>query len=336
MNFTRELLWDRHRLSHQQIDDVLGESQSKLFIQDKLKQLSDLKVFFELSDRFIQEEISILHLKGPVLSQRIYGDPTYRYYRDFDIMVSPEEVGNAFSILIERGFNPNYFDWPESKRKQKAIIKYINQTSFYHPEHGITLELHWKLFHREYLERKEEEKLIQENTTLVLISGREFKTLSPELDLVFLVIHGGLHAWARLKWLLDIHEFINRVNFNRDQLLHFVKLFRVENYFALVDALLRHNFQNPKLQEYQVYLKPYTFRYTESRINSGSPNPYDDQKSFWGYYRFLWLLSPNRKFFFSLFRFSSFKREEVEHPYLPLHPLSGMGLRMGKKVFGRS
>jgi hypothetical protein len=336
MNFTREQLYNRHRLSHQQIDDVLGENQAKLYIQDKIKQLADLKVFFELTDALRSQGIDFLNLKGPVLSQRIYGDPTYRYYRDFDIMVASEDAGKAFGILVEKGFRPNYFDWPESKQKQNAILKYINQTSFYHPEHEITVELHWKLFHREYMERNKEEKLVQDNTNVVLISGREFKTLSSELDLVFLVIHGGLHAWARLKWLLDIQEYNKRLEMDQEKLKKLVAVFHAEPYFALANSLLQKIFDSESRVQFLKDLKPETVNFCLSRINSESPKPYDDQKSFLGYYRYLWELSTGWEFVSSLFRFSYFSREEVEHSWLPLHPGIAMGLRIWKKVFGKT
>ena len=48
MKFSREILHNRHRLSHQQIDMWLGENRSKEFLQEKMRQLVKVKNFINL------------------------------------------------------------------------------------------------------------------------------------------------------------------------------------------------------------------------------------------------------------------------------------------------
>jgi hypothetical protein len=54
--------------------------------------------------------------------------------------------------------------------------------------------------------RKNYSKLFP-NLSQLSFAGRTFTVLNPELDLLYLVIHGGLHGFFRLKWLVDIKIF---------------------------------------------------------------------------------------------------------------------------------
>jgi hypothetical protein len=88
----RELLHNRHRLSHQQINTWLGEQQNQLVFEEKLQQLNQLSKFLEIADAFIKKDIWFLPLKGPMLSYRIYGDATCRISRDFDFLIKQKDV----------------------------------------------------------------------------------------------------------------------------------------------------------------------------------------------------------------------------------------------------
>jgi hypothetical protein len=75
MSYTREVLSKRHRLSHQQIDHWLGKIAAS-FLQEKLNHLKMLRNFIAITDLLRQNEIPFISLKGPLLSQHIYNDPT--------------------------------------------------------------------------------------------------------------------------------------------------------------------------------------------------------------------------------------------------------------------
>ena len=60
MKFSREILHNRHRLSHQQIDMWLGENRSKEFLQEKMRQLVKVKNFINLGDLLHQNGIPSL------------------------------------------------------------------------------------------------------------------------------------------------------------------------------------------------------------------------------------------------------------------------------------
>jgi len=67
MNLSRQTLRSRHRLSHQQIDRLLGENMSVNFTDDKLKQMQRLRFFQEFTSELRTRGIWFIVLKGPVL-----------------------------------------------------------------------------------------------------------------------------------------------------------------------------------------------------------------------------------------------------------------------------
>lgn len=321
-NLLREQLYHRHRISHQQIDDVLGENQAKFHLEDKIRQMADLKVFFELTDKLQEKGIFFLNLKGPVLSQRIYRDPTYRYYKDFDILVNPEDVQQALAVMKEMGFKSYGYEWPRSNTKQENILKYLNQVNYFHEPTGVSVELHWKIFHWEVMKPEKLKLIIQENLTSVQLGGREFKVLSKELELLYLLIHGALHAWTRLKWLLDINEMLKRENIDLDKLEYWGKLFKVQVLIASSNQILQQYFHDSPELPFQEFLDKKTLDCPKERINSEVMMPDMSKAEVIRYFKYKWRIIPRLNFRKSLFKFSYFNKVEVEHPWLPLHPIT--------------
>jgi hypothetical protein len=137
--------------------------------------------------------IETVVLKGPVLSERLWGDPFARPTSDVDLAVSPRDLDRALGALGELGW-----------RDEHAGLRYFRET-----HHHVTLarpgspplELHHRL-------------LVGFGTTLELARFRTIEhvtargaracVLSPEDELVFLGVHAALHAFARLAWLVDL------------------------------------------------------------------------------------------------------------------------------------
>lgn len=166
--------------------------------------------FLEIVKALNKEDIWFLNLKGPLLSQRIYNDPIYRFFRDFDILVKPEDVNRTIQILQKNGYQFPEFEWPKDEKKQQIALHFINQIAMVHQQSGVMLEVHWKLFSTEITYPQTIERLFNENLETAEFGGLTMNRLSLEFELFYLVVHGGVHAWFRLKWLVDIHEILHR------------------------------------------------------------------------------------------------------------------------------
>ena len=57
-----------------------------------LKRVQDLH---RLLEGFHEAGLDIIHYKGPVLAERLYGHYALRLYGDLDFLIQPEEVGEG-------------------------------------------------------------------------------------------------------------------------------------------------------------------------------------------------------------------------------------------------
>lgn len=204
----RTYLHDRHRLSHQQIDKLLGENRASDYVQEKVKLLEDVKNFMNVTDLLTQNNIQYVSLKGAMLSYRIYKDPAVRISHDIDILINKESVGQTADILLKNGFNLNKgVVWPTQEPKREMILKNEQHLSFYNKQMKCCVEIHWTLMQGLAVTQAKLKEIIDENLVRESLAGREITTLSKELELLFLLIHGARHAWCRLKWIIDIKEY---------------------------------------------------------------------------------------------------------------------------------
>lgn len=242
MEYTRDILFKRHRLSQQQIDQWLGENRSVEFIHDKVKKLNAMKSFIAVTDKLIENSISFICIKGPLLSYRIYNDTTVRFSHDIDLLIKPEQLDYALNLLFEDNFRfTEGNSWPSEKMKQNLITKTLHHVSLYNKESKFCVEIHWTLMHGVPVSQKELANLISQNLTIQNFAGREFTVLNREFELLYLMIHGARHGWARLKWLVDINDYpMEEMNF--DLLHRLIKQLHAERIVSLTDYFLKKYF----------------------------------------------------------------------------------------------
>lgn len=198
--------------------------------------------FLEIAKLLKIQGIEFINLKGPLLSQRIYDDPLYRYSRDFDILVEPNEVHRTLHLLQNEGFHYPGFEWPESKRKQEVVLHFLNQIEMIHEESGMMIEIHWKLFSTRVTDQQTLDSLFQENIVTTEFGGVELNRFSKEFELFYLIVHGGIHAWFRLKWLLDIHELLERKNFNWEKFHRIISDCNAQKLVPICNVMLQEYF----------------------------------------------------------------------------------------------
>ena len=243
---TREQLGNRHRLSSRQINDWLGESKGSVDQLEVMQSLAQVAEFLNVTDAFRAANIPFISFKGPLLAQKIYGDATYRYYKDFDFLIERDEIPRALLELQKQGFLIQNSDLPTDKCKLNLWLDHNNQIELYHPSRGVSIELHSRLFKLTILPITQLTKLVQENTVSTDFHGREFKVFSHEFELVYLIIHGGMHYWSRLKWLVDLKELANRFPLNETKFIALTNVLKAGHLVALCNALLSMHFQDSK------------------------------------------------------------------------------------------
>lgn len=221
-----------------------------------------------------QSGIPFVCLKGPILSLKIYGDPTYRYIGDFDFLLAFREVDRAANLLLSHGFQIP-LNHP-SVRQLPHIQKHRNQILLHHPESGVLVELHWRLLQIPPVKEELVDRLVQDNLKEVIFSGQTFVTLSDELDLLFLIIHGGQHNWFRLKWLEDVHQITRLEKYDPVKFTGLVKKCQAQRMVALCRALLQQFYpEEPLLPFFGLPFRS-ALRFALSRSNAPTERQYDN------------------------------------------------------------
>jgi len=287
----RSYLYNRHRLSHQQIDRWLGENRSKEFVPEKLKQLEAVKKFLLVTDLFSKNGISFVCLKGPLLSLRIYGDPAVRLSHDIDILIGTKDIESVIKILFENGyhFTENYY-WPQKKVQQEIIINIIHHLSFYNKAKDFCVEVHWILMQELPISLKKQKNLIESNRTEMDYLQRKFTVLTKEFELLYLIIHGARHGWCRLKWLVDINEYpVNEINISKFNNL--VSQLNAERIIGQTNYLLKFFFNTQISFKGDDHIPKCFIRYPIQSIGSVIPIFLSNSKAI-SELRYLWLMFP--------------------------------------------
>ena len=152
---------------------------------------------FRILQCFSDAQVDTVLVKGPVLSQVAYGDPSVRSYVDLDLLVRHRDIQSASNRMMEIGFHPEVSD---------AIIragKIPGEYLFRRPGTQRVVELHTEHSFRYYPKPMRIDDLFARRRRL-LLDGREVPALSLEDEFVLMCIHGAKHFWERLLWVSDV------------------------------------------------------------------------------------------------------------------------------------
>nr|WP_228711713.1 nucleotidyltransferase family protein [Arcobacter arenosus] len=160
--------------------------------------------------------INAIAFKGPILSQMAYGDITLRQYVDLDILIDEKDLENSISLLNKN----NYItDLSMDMLKNKICFKTLKDITMIGKFNGVNIEIHWKLFEDKY--NNEKNNILHKKT---FINFKEILTLSNELNIVYLCLHGSKHMWERIEWIIDIDKICKSQTINWNKLIELINL----------------------------------------------------------------------------------------------------------------
>ncbi len=208
---------DAGKIPQKVIQSLHGQYCSNTF------QMLHLSSEMELVNRsFIQNQIRLLLLKGPVLAHELYGDISLRTSGDLDILISIRDLEKAGRLLTELGYvKDDYIQTVLNDWKWRH-----HHITFFNRQKGVKLEVHWRLNPGPSKEPGFNELWGRRRTSSFL--NHPIDLLGREDLFLFLVSHGARHGWSRLRWLLDIDRLTQmeldwpmlRLLLKKNQLLH--------------------------------------------------------------------------------------------------------------------
>jgi hypothetical protein len=188
--------------------------------------------------------IPALAIKGPILSQMIYGDITQRQFVDLDILISQKHIYATGSKLLELGYKSEY---PIEYLANKTLLKIAKDMPF--SNGNIHVEMHWRLFEEKFIQSKIGEQFNFSHDQFDM-RGQNINVLNVDSLILYLCIHGSKHFWERLEWLTDIDRLIRKYDVvDWKKIVSDARLMGIETMLHLGLALTHQLFET-KLPDY--------------------------------------------------------------------------------------
>jgi hypothetical protein len=176
------------------IEPVLDTAIERREAARELDHAAHLAQLHGIDDVFDRAGIAAIALKGALFAQRYYPRPAARATSDVDILVSEADLDRAVAALGKAGYVAA--DGPEEQRFRR-------EHHHLHLSHAaaLPLELHFHAY-RGFGRVLRSEPLLARRVGVS--SLRAIGVLTPEDELLFLVVHAAAHRFVRLGWLFDL------------------------------------------------------------------------------------------------------------------------------------
>jgi hypothetical protein len=165
----------------------------------------NLRAVFE---RFQEQGIPAILLKGAYLAEHIYGNIGARPMGDVDLLVKQADLKRAGALLLGLGFvRPPQPDEP---------IKAQHHFVYEHAGKGLYLELHWDLIDRVYPIHVDMPGL-WERSQATRVAGLAVREMTPEDQVLHLCIHASKHVFEfGLRGMCDLAETLRKTQAGLD------------------------------------------------------------------------------------------------------------------------
>ena len=138
-----------------------------------------------------------MSLKGPVLSEMLYGDLARRSFVDVDLLLHEQDLPRARRALEAQGY----------RQESSAFRARESQLSFADAANLVSVDVHWRLLPG-YFPAPIGSDRLWATPHLVPFGSGTVRTLSPEQLVLFLCAHGAKHGWYRLAWICDVAQLL--------------------------------------------------------------------------------------------------------------------------------
>ena len=183
----------------------------KLIIQSSKNQFQSMELAAETIKLVKSLEtvgVRVLVLKGVALAIQLYDDIGMRPTHDIDLLVNQVDLNEVCYTLKNLGYKSNDYELYQSfTEKQKAIVL---QTSNHYKfiKNRTIVEIHWRL--SSFMNSKSNFENQYSDSETISISNHKIKIISIKENLIYLSVHGAMHAWCRLRWLMDIALLLSK------------------------------------------------------------------------------------------------------------------------------
>jgi hypothetical protein len=148
--------------------------------------------------------VPAIPMKGVLLAETLYGDPSLRDCSDMDVLVPRARARETLHLLRVQGYAPEFSEQFFEALLLRGHIEY----TLARRERGFeyVLDLHWGVGWSAPDDRRAAAALWAESRPVTRL-GVRMQAMSPDWELLTLAVHAARHGWRPLKWLVDVHDY---------------------------------------------------------------------------------------------------------------------------------
>lgn len=167
--------------------------------------MRDLRMTVSLSRLVpVLADVTWVLVKGPVLSEVVYRRRAIRRFDDLDVIVDPDELGDALELLEAAGYVLVDRNWrlvADTRRGEVTVLS---------PE-GTVVDLHWHPVNeaRTRADLALDVRTLLRDRVWVEVDGTTTPTLSPVDTVLYVALHACLSGAHEMKWLLDFQQAVH-------------------------------------------------------------------------------------------------------------------------------
>ena len=143
------------------------------------------------------DDVALLFFKGTTLSQRAYGAPALRASADLDVLVRPDAIVRARSLLERLGFARVR---RQTARQDAHLMRSDGEESWLNSARLVLVELHTRVSPRRI--GVELDSALWRDARTMQVGSAPLLAPGDAALLVLLAVHGAKHMWARGEWLV--------------------------------------------------------------------------------------------------------------------------------------
>jgi len=225
-----------HRLLAASYHDSAGRRKATLMHLDRI------------ALEFSALRIPWMTLKGAAQAGQLYDDPVWRSSADIDLLVARDQFAEAFDALHNMGFVPAYPRMPNSRILRELVLGVVRDvTLIARDDPRCAIELHSRLF----MARDHRANAIKLDLQDAHVPA---PIVGPALAF-YIIAHGALSLWVRLKWLIDLVPLFDRLGADEKiEAREYARRSGAENSFAAGLLLLRVIFRSASLVPLDTWL----------------------------------------------------------------------------------
>jgi hypothetical protein len=156
-----------------------------------------MRAVLEALDR---ARIQVVALKGLVLAERLYGDPSLRYSADLDLLIRPDDLEAVSAVLASLGYQDQGGPTGQYERAHSHHL------TFYHADFPM-VEIHFHLLVA-FGATIAAAGFLARSMAYQTPEGIRCRVLMPEDEVFYLLLHAVHHEFARFCWVYDIWTFL--------------------------------------------------------------------------------------------------------------------------------